>query len=169
MIDTRMLKQWGRDLDHHFVRRWESQNIIEDAADEIDHLRVMNERLQAQNDYQANWWKRLAKHIHIPDEVHDMAGDLILARLKELEAENERLRGALDSAGDVIASVVACCTYGSEAQAKAGAYGISHEAFTKIDQFIRKYSDILNTLDGVEPSISDGSKQDFNNPDFNNH
>lgn len=121
------------------------------AADKIDALRAENESLLFDNN-------ELRQQVTYLEE--DKA---------KLTAEVERLRGALDSAGDVIASVVACCTYGSEAQAKAGAYGISHEAFTKIDQFIRKYSDILNTLDGVEPSISDGSKQDFNNPDFNNH
>jgi len=132
------------------------------AADKIDALRAENERLKGViADYRQDIARVLDEQCPT-DERH-------CGCVPILRAEIERLRGALDSAGDVIASVVACCTYGSEAQAKAGAYGISHEAFTKIDQFIRKYSDILNTLDGVEPSISDGSKQDFNNPDFNNH
>lgn len=70
----------------------------------------------------------------------------ILSALDEIE----RLREALDDAGNAIARVVACCTYGSEEQAKAGAYGISHEAFTEIDAFIRKHGDLLNALKGGE-------------------
>ena len=71
-------------------------------------------------------------------------------KLSELQAEIERLREALNDAGNAIAKVVACCTYVSEEQAKFGAYGISHEAFTLIDAFIRKHGDLLNTLEGGE-------------------
>src|SRR5574340_650440 len=74
------------------------------------------------------------------------AGNKMPAALDEIE----RLREALDDAGNAIARVVACCTYGSEEQAKVGAYGISHEAFTEIDAFIRKHGDLLNALKGGE-------------------
>lgn len=71
-------------------------------------------------------------------------------RAEAAERDVERLREALNDAGNAIAKVVACCTYGSEEQAKFGAYGISHEAFTLIDAFIRKHGDLLNTLEGGE-------------------
>lgn len=69
------------------------------------------------------------------DEIHNGYGKLL--------EENKKLRAALGAATYVIASVVACCSYKTEEEAKIGAYAISHEAFTKIDQFIREYSDIL--------------------------
>lgn len=67
--------------------------------------------------------------------------------IPSLLARAENAEKALNDAGDVIASIVACCTYGSEEQAKAGAYGLSHEAFTRIDTFIRKYGDLLQAID----------------------
>ena len=81
-------------------------------------------------------------------------------------AEIERLREALDAATDAIAFTVACCTYGSEEQAKVGAYGISHEAFTKIDAFIRKYAlDKGEALKGGDDiSIKQDVLMDIKNP-----
>jgi len=63
-------------------------------------------------------------------------------RITELEA-------ALDKAVETIGSVIGCCTYGSNEEAKQGAYGISHQAFTKIDEFIKylyNHADIDHTI-----------------------
>lgn len=78
-------------------------------------------------------WEQVARTTH--------ADALTVIELQREEIE--RLREALDSAADAVASVVACCTYGSEEQAKHGAYGISHEAVTKIDFFMRNHTGIL--------------------------
>lgn len=68
--------------------------------------------------------------------------DALQTRAEKAEAENEQLRAALGTAADTIAAVVRGCTYESEEQAKAGVYGISHEAFIKIYEFIKTYEDI---------------------------
>ena len=84
----------------------------------------------------------LREHGYDPEQV-GIRGKILTDAL----IENVKLKEALNEAGDVIASIVSCCTYGSEEQARAGAYGISHEAFTRIDAFIRKYGDLLQAID----------------------
>lgn len=74
------------------------------------------------------------------------AVDAVFENYPDALAEIERLREALVAAQNVIGEVVACCTYESEEQAKEGTYGISHTAFTKIDEFIRKYRDVLERM-----------------------
>ncbi len=54
--------------------------------------------------------------------------------------------GLLDQATVSIGAVIACCTYNSNAEAMAGAYGISYRAFTMIDNFIKNYNRAV--LDG---------------------
>jgi hypothetical protein len=71
--------------------------------------------------------------------------------LKEKEAEIDRLKAELrytddllKEATETIGSVIACCTYNSNDDAKIGVYGIDQNAFTKIDQFITRYNDAVS-------------------------
>jgi len=73
--------------------------------------------------------------------------DTLNARIAELEAELTELKerfditdGLLNQATVLIGAVIACCTYNSNAEAMAGAYGISDRAFTMIDNFIKNYN-----------------------------
>ena len=75
------------------------------------------------------------------------------ARIAELEGELAELKerfditdGLLNQATVSIGAVIACCTYNSNAEAMAGAYGISYRAFTMIDNFIKNYNRAV--LDG---------------------
>ena len=77
----------------------------------------------------------------------------LTARIAELEAELADLKerfditdGLLNQATVSIGAVIACCTYNSNAEAMAGAYGISYRAFTMIDNFIKNYNRAV--LDG---------------------
>lgn len=65
------------------------------------------------------------------------------AAFDEMKACAEKAEALLDVALGAITSVVACCTYGTEEQAKSGAYGISRDAFVKIDKFMRMYSEAV--------------------------
>ena len=67
--------------------------------------------------------------------------DCKIAQLKaELKITDELLKEATETIG----AVVACCTYNSNAEAMAGAYGISYRAFTMIDNFIKNYNDAVS-------------------------
>ncbi len=75
------------------------------------------------------------------------------SRIAELEGELAELKerfditdGLLNQATVSIGAVIACCTYNSNAEAMAGAYGISYRAFTMIDNFIKNYNRAV--LDG---------------------
>jgi transcription elongation GreA/GreB family factor len=64
-------------------------------------------------------------------------------RVAELEAARERFEvtdDLLNQATVTIGAVIACCTYNSNEDAKIGIYGISPDAFTRIDQFITNYN-----------------------------
>lgn len=68
----------------------------------------------------------------------------LLDRIAELEAELKITDELLKEATETIGAVVACCTYNSNAEAMAGAYGISYRAFTMIDNFIKNYNDAVS-------------------------
>ena len=77
----------------------------------------------------------------------------LTTRIAELEGELAELKerfditdGLLNQATVSIGAVIACCTYNSNAEAMAGAYGISYRAFTMIDNFIKNYNRAV--LDG---------------------
>jgi hypothetical protein len=72
--------------------------------------------------------------------------DALNARIAKLEAELKITDELLKEATETIGAVVACCTYNSNAEAMAGAYGISYRAFTMIDNFIKNYNRAV--LDG---------------------
>ena len=79
--------------------------------------------------------------------------DALRLRIAELEGELAELKerfditdGLLNQATVSIGAVIACCTYNSNAEAMAGAYGISYRAFTMIDNFIKNYNRAV--LDG---------------------
>jgi len=83
---------------------------------------------------------------HPLDMVREVA-EHVTARIAELEAELTELKerfditdGLLNQATVSIGAVIACCTYNSNAEAMAGAYGISYRAFTMIDNFIKNYN-----------------------------
>lgn len=72
---------------------------------------------------------------------------VLYARIAELEGELAELKerfditdGLLNQATVTIGAVIACCTYNSNEDAKIGIYGISPDAFTRIDQFITNYN-----------------------------
>ena len=67
-------------------------------------------------------------------------------KIAQLEAELKITDELLKEATETIGAVVACCTYNSNAEAMAGAYGISYRAFTMIDNFIKNYNRAV--LDG---------------------
>ena len=77
----------------------------------------------------------------------------LTARIAELEGELAELKerfditdGLLNQATVSIGAVIACCTYNSNAEAMAGAFGISYRAFAMIDNFIKNYNRAV--LDG---------------------
>ena len=70
----------------------------------------------------------------------------LTTRIAKLEAELKITDGLLNQATVSIGAVIACCTYNSNAEAMAGAYGISYRAFTMIDNFIKNYNRAV--LDG---------------------
>ena len=85
------------------------------------------------------------------DTFHDLqsCAEYMTTRIAQLMTERNELEAALDKAVETIGSVIACCTYGSNEEAKQGVYGISHEAFTKIDEFIKylyNHADIDHTI-----------------------
>lgn len=61
-----------------------------------------------------------------------------------LKAELKATDALLKEATETIGSVIACCTYDSNNDAKIGIYGIDEKAFTKIDQFITHYNDAVS-------------------------
>lgn len=80
--------------------------------------------------------------------------EMAINKMTELRADNARLTAELaelrerfmvtddllNHATVTIGAVIACCTYNSNEDAKIGIYGISPDAFTRIDQFITRYN-----------------------------
>ena len=64
----------------------------------------------------------------------------LTAELAELRERFEVTDDLLNQATVTIGAVIACCTYNSNEDAKIGIYGISPDAFTRIDQFIANYN-----------------------------
>jgi len=62
------------------------------------------------------------------------------AELAELRERFEVTDDLLNHATVTIGAVIACCTYNSNEDAKIGIYGISPDAFTRIDRFITRYN-----------------------------
>jgi hypothetical protein len=63
----------------------------------------------------------------------------LTAELAELRERFEVTDDLLNHATVTIGAVIACCTYNSNEDAKIGIYGISPDAFTRIDRFIARY------------------------------
>ena len=64
----------------------------------------------------------------------------LTAELAELRERFMVTDDLLNHATVTIGAVIACCTYNSNEDAKIGIYGISPDAFTRIDQFITNYN-----------------------------
>lgn len=129
----------ARDKDHLMNLFMESSEYVYSVVSnmEINDLRQKCKRLEA--DYEISNRELLVKQVEIT------------ALRAELEAENEKLKAELrytddllKEATETIGSVVACCTYNSDADAKIGTYGIDYKAFTKIDQFMFHYNDAVS-------------------------
>ena len=74
-------------------------------------------------------------------EIGELKSELarLNAELAELRERFEVTDDLLNQATVTIGAVIACCTYNSNEDAKVGIYGISPDAFTRIDQFITNY------------------------------
>jgi len=72
--------------------------------------------------------------------VKQLEIDRLTAELAELRERFEVTDDLLNQATVTIGAVIACCTYNSNEDAKIGIYGISPDAFTRIDQFIANYN-----------------------------
>jgi len=76
------------------------------------------------------------------DEIEHLNAELarLTAELAELRERFGVTDDLLNQATVTIGAVIACCTYNSNEDAKIGIYGISPDAFTRIDQFITNYN-----------------------------
>ena len=76
------------------------------------------------------------------DEIEHLNAELarLTAELAELRERFDVTDDLLNQATVTIGAVIACCTYNSNEDAKIGIYGISPDAFTRIDQFITNYN-----------------------------
>ena len=80
----------------------------------------------------------LVSAARIQDKVFEIQD--LKAELAELRERFEVTDDLLNQATVTIGAVIACCTYNSNEDAKIGIYGISPDAFTRIDQFITNYN-----------------------------
>lgn len=86
-------------------------------------------------------------HQHDDNSIENTNPDYYKQELARLTAELAELRKRFEVTDDLlnqatvtIGAVIACCTYNSNEDAKIGIYGISPDAFTRIDQFITNYN-----------------------------
>ncbi len=80
----------------------------------------------------------LVSAARIQDKVFEIQD--LKAELAELRERFEVTDDLLNHATVTIGAVIACCTYNSNEDAKIGIYGISPDAFTRIDRFITRYN-----------------------------
>ena len=129
-----------------------------------DALRADNARLTAERDATSEDNRMLSERVQ---RLVD-ANKSLTAELAEARERFEVTDDLLNHATVTIGAVIACCTYNSNEDAKIGIYGISPDAFTRIDQFITNYNravsagkvsvDVKTVIsEGSEPSQSDVS------------
>ena len=84
----------------------------------------------------------IGEHYNFRDCANYLQAELarLTAELAELRERFEVTDDLLNQATVTIGAVIACCTYNSNEDAKIGIYGISPDAFTRIDQFITNYN-----------------------------
>jgi hypothetical protein len=82
------------------------------------------------------------EEVHWDCRIAQLEAELarLTAELAELRKRFEVTDDLLNQATVTIGAVIACCTYNSNEDAKIGIYGISPDAFTRIDQFITNYN-----------------------------
>ena len=99
--------------------------------------------------YTSELHERVRQNLRMFDYPRFDNGDIdaLLDENARLTAELAELRERFDVTDDLlnqatvtIGAVIACCTYNSNEDAKIGIYGISPDAFTRIDQFITNYN-----------------------------
>ena len=80
--------------------------------------------------------------VHLDCRIAQLETELarLTAELAETREQFEVTDDLLNQATVTIGAVIACCTYNSNEDAKIGIYGISPDAFTRIDQFITNYN-----------------------------
>ena len=161
---------FGRQVEPDWQTRIEkAQRELREYVDELEeqvwNLNLENERME-----EAYWIdetitpdgtlkpsvRKLLERLEKAETDLRLSDDLVKAldnRIAELEGELAELKerfditdGLLNQATVSIGAVIACCTYNSNAEAMAGAYGISYRAFTMIDNFIKNYNRAV--LDG---------------------
>lgn len=108
--------------------------------DENKTLRAENARLTAERDATSEDNRMLSERVQrLVDANKSLTAEL--AEVKERFMVTDDL---LNHATVTIGSVIACCTYNSNEDAKIGVYGIDQNAFTRIDQFITHYNDAVS-------------------------
>jgi len=101
------------------------------AAHDIGYRDLERKCKSLEADYVISNRELLVKQVEI---------DRLTAELAELRERFEVTDDLLNHATVTIGAVIACCTYNSNEDAKIGIYGISPDAFTRIDQFITNYN-----------------------------
>jgi len=116
-------------------------------AEELEKLKLENEELIADKidlckaleaDYAISNRELLILQVEISRLNAELAR--LTAELAETREQFEVTDDLLNQATVTIGAVIACCTYNSNEDAKIGIYGISPDAFTRIDQFITNYN-----------------------------
>ena len=82
------------------------------------------------------------EEVHLDCRISQLEKEIarLNVELAETREQFEVTDDLLNQATVTIGAVIACCTYNSNEDAKIGIYGISPDAFTRIDQFITNYN-----------------------------
>ena len=118
----------------HFVE------IRDDVICDVCHIGKM-EHLRYIKGGNGSHWEG-CEEVHWDCRIAQLETELarLTAELAELRERFEVTDDLLNQATVTIGAVIACCTYNSNEDAKIGIYGISPDAFTRIDQFITNYN-----------------------------
>jgi hypothetical protein len=108
--------------------------------EEWDALRPIEDALHAEIDRLTAELALTEKKLCNVDRSARTEAQKLTAELAELRERFEVTDDLLNQATVTIGAVIACCTYNSNEDAKIGIYGISPDAFTRIDQFITNYN-----------------------------
>jgi len=123
------LEEYIRNIEHWRDTALQLSKNLGTEQNKIDNLEA---------DYIISNRELLVKQVEIDRLTADNA--CLTAELAELRERFEVTDDLLNQATVTIGAVIACCTYNSNEDAKIGIYGISPDAFTRIDQFITNYN-----------------------------
>lgn len=152
---TRRVRELEEQVDYYekLTKGWVANSILKiDSAEQLKSLMFLADDLKPKG-FTCGWCSaNIGDLEEIKTHAVKCSESPLVKRIAELE-------GLLDKANACIGSVVACCTYGSEQSAKTGAYGISLDAFTKIDTYMRTISE-SNWLPLSQPTPCKVSKEE---------